>query len=329
VYTSNGDAPANSITLQLTGPPNRWTTAAMKMFDLVRARAHATLSRMPGKIGDQLRRANDALGRPLADPEELADRRAFETRSTTEPAPAPKPAPKGGATAAPVIVYHMDKQRRDVPKLLDILDANGVPYKVMNIQEDPAAQYAVRRDSNGQRLPVVFVAGECIGGREPDQRSEPATRSARYFAQRYATTRSDPGMERAMPATDEKSRSPQANEKVAAPNRADDRRRGRDYPRTRSRPTAATSGAQAHREAVLATTNQMKRPRAVCRGEEARPWRHRRRHPHPQPTRKPGTARSTAEEAQGRAARSCSSATRSITTSSISRSPSTRPSSCG
>ena len=60
----------------------------------------------------------------------------------------------------------MEKQKRDVSKLTDILDANGVTYTVTNIQEDPAAQYAVKRDSKGARLPVVFVAGECIGGRE-------------------------------------------------------------------------------------------------------------------------------------------------------------------
>jgi glutaredoxin-related protein len=35
----------------------------------------------------------------------------------------------------------------------------------MNIQDDPAAQSAVRRDSKGFRLPVVFIAGEVIGGR--------------------------------------------------------------------------------------------------------------------------------------------------------------------
>jgi glutaredoxin-related protein len=135
----------------------------MKLLDNVRVRAHAALGRVPGKVGDSLRRANEALGRPLADADELADRRAFETRAAAPDAA--KPAPKTGQ-AAPVIVYHMDKQRRDVPKVLDILDANGVPYKVMNIQEDPAAQSAIRRDSNGQRLPVVFIAGECVGGRE-------------------------------------------------------------------------------------------------------------------------------------------------------------------
>jgi glutaredoxin-related protein len=64
-----------------------------------------------------------------------------------------------------VIVYYMEKQKRDVSKLTDILDANGIKYTVTNIQEDPAAQYAVRRDSKGIRLPVAFVAGDCIGGR--------------------------------------------------------------------------------------------------------------------------------------------------------------------
>ena len=138
----------------------------MGMFDSIRARAHAALERVPGKVGDVVRKANDALGRPLADEHELADRKSFEAKAAA-PAESAKPAaaPATGE-AAPVIVYHMDKTRRDAQKLTDILDANGVKYKVTNIQEDPAAQYAVRRDSNGVRLPVVFIAGECLGGRE-------------------------------------------------------------------------------------------------------------------------------------------------------------------
>ena len=39
-------------------------------------------------------------------------------------------------------------------------------YTVTDISEDAAAQYAVRRDSKGKRLPVVFVAGDCLGNRE-------------------------------------------------------------------------------------------------------------------------------------------------------------------
>lgn len=133
------------------------------MLDKLRARAHAALEKVPGRVGERLRRANDALGRPLADADELEDRRAFGQKESLTPAVAPTPAKK---EAAPVIVYYMDKQKRDVGKLTDILDANGVAYTATNIQEDAAAQYAVRRDSKGIRLPVVFVAGECLGGRE-------------------------------------------------------------------------------------------------------------------------------------------------------------------
>ncbi len=134
----------------------------MSVFDSMRARGFAMLERVGGKAGERLRHWNDALGRPLADESELADRREFAA-GPAGPAPAAAPAQR---EAAPVIVYYMDKQKRDVSKLTDVLDANGITYTVTNIQEDPAAQYAVRRDSKGLRLPVVFVAGDCLGGRE-------------------------------------------------------------------------------------------------------------------------------------------------------------------
>jgi glutaredoxin len=133
-----------------------------KALDRARSTAHAALERTPGKLGDLARRANEALGRPLADADELADRHAFADRSAAKPAAAPSSTKRA---AAPVIVYHMDKTRRDALKLTEILDAAGIPYQVSNIQEDPAAQVAVRRDSKGFRLPVVFIAGEPIGGR--------------------------------------------------------------------------------------------------------------------------------------------------------------------
>ena len=136
-------------------------------LDALRAEAHRAIDKLPGKAGELARKANDAFGRPLADAAELADRRAFEDRAA---APAAAPAAPRAASgppreAAPVVVYHMDKTRRDAARLTEVLDGAGIPYKVMNIQEDPAAQAAVRRDSKGFRLPVVFIAGEVIGGR--------------------------------------------------------------------------------------------------------------------------------------------------------------------
>ena len=133
-------------------------------LDGLRARAHAAITKLPGKAGDLARKANEALGRPLADEAELADRRAFDARGSVQ-TPVTASAAPSNREAAPVIVYHMDKTRRDAGKLTELLDGAGIPYKVSNIQEDPAAQAAVRRDSKGFRLPVVFIAGEPIGGR--------------------------------------------------------------------------------------------------------------------------------------------------------------------
>ncbi len=122
------------------------------------------MTKLPGKAGELARKANEALGRPLADQSELADRRAFDARGDIQ-TPVTASAIPSQQEAAPVIVYHMDKTRRDATRLTEILDGAGIPYKISNIQEDPAAQMAVRRDSNGHRLPLVFIAGEAIGGR--------------------------------------------------------------------------------------------------------------------------------------------------------------------
>jgi glutaredoxin-related protein len=134
-------------------------------LEKARAQAHAAITKLPGKAGDLARKANEVLGRPLADEAELADRRAFESR-LANPAPvAAAPTAAAQREPAPVVVYHMDKTRRDAVKLTELLDGAGIPYKVVNIQEDAAAQMSVRRDSKGHRLPLVFIAGEVIGGR--------------------------------------------------------------------------------------------------------------------------------------------------------------------
>lgn len=141
-------------------------TTLRDRLDRLRAEAHRAIDGLPGKVGDVARRANAALGRPLADAGELADRRAFEARGQAPATPAARAgAPRAAREPAPVIVYHMDKTARDVPRLTEVLEGAGIPYKVMNLQEDAAAQAAIRRDSKGFRLPVVFIAGEAIGGR--------------------------------------------------------------------------------------------------------------------------------------------------------------------
>lgn len=144
----------------------------MSVLDRVRAAGWKAVSG-DGRLAATARHWNDWLGRPLAPADELADRRAFAegyTAAAVAPAPTaaastPAAPPATGREAAPVIVYFLDKQRRDVPRLTEILDAHKIPYRTLSLEDDPAAQAAVRRDSAGHRLPVVFIAGECVGGR--------------------------------------------------------------------------------------------------------------------------------------------------------------------
>jgi glutaredoxin len=135
-------------------------------LDRIRDRAYRLIDRSAS-----LGKLNEALGRPLAPADELADRRAFATGYTAAPdappEPAPAPAPATAAKeAAPVFVYTLDKQRRDAERLAQMLDDAGVAYEVRSLENDPAAQAAVRRDSKGFRLPVVFIAGTAVGGRQ-------------------------------------------------------------------------------------------------------------------------------------------------------------------
>ena len=139
----------------------------MGLLDKARAAAFKAVDKAPGKLGSMARKANDVLGRPLADAHELSDRKAFATGGATvtaAPVKAAEPTAEPAAVA-PVVVYHMDKSRRDATKLTDMLDAEKIPYRVSNIQEDPAAQMAVKRDSKGYGLPLVVIAGDAVGGR--------------------------------------------------------------------------------------------------------------------------------------------------------------------
>lgn len=133
-------------------------------LDGFRAKGFGLLGRL-GVAGSTLAKVNNALGRPLAPLDELADRRAFAMgqHHTVEPVATATATPR--AVAAPIIVYYMDKQKRDVAPVEQILGEQKIEYQLLNIEGDPAAQYAVRRDSKGFRLPVVFIAGEALGGR--------------------------------------------------------------------------------------------------------------------------------------------------------------------
>ena len=86
----------------------------MGLADRIRAKAHAALERVPGVVGDKLRSANEALGRPLANEDELSDRPRVRVRAVSRRNQSAPPRRSQQPAAAPVIVYYMDKQKRDV-----------------------------------------------------------------------------------------------------------------------------------------------------------------------------------------------------------------------
>jgi hypothetical protein len=142
------------------------------MLDQLRHKAYGVLASSRGDrippvkwARSALRYANDVVGRPLAPREELEERRAFEERRATERAA--ESGQNGVRTArepAPVVVFHTDKQPRELARLEEHLTGAGVTYKVRDISDDEAAIAATRRDSGGHGFPVAFVAGDPIGG---------------------------------------------------------------------------------------------------------------------------------------------------------------------
>ena len=67
----------------------------------VRAKAFGWIEKAPGRVGALARRANEALGRPLASDAELADREAF-ARGYVQPTAAPQTQqPQAAAAPAP------------------------------------------------------------------------------------------------------------------------------------------------------------------------------------------------------------------------------------
>lgn len=120
------------------------------------------MSGLGGRLGEAVRSANDALGRPLADEAELADRCAFDNLGAGGAAPVAAKA----SGPAPVVVFTLDDKRRgDVPKIISILEDAEIAFELRSLDDDPAALAAVRRDSGGKKPPLVFIAGECAGGR--------------------------------------------------------------------------------------------------------------------------------------------------------------------
>jgi len=136
------------------------------MFEFVRSRAYGVIA---SPLGDAIvpvrwakaaaRYCNDVVGRPLATDDEFKERREFAAQQAGQR----EQAEAAAVAQAPVLVFH-DSRRESLRKIRQILDGDSITYELRDIENDPAAIAAASRDSGGQPLPVVFIAGECVGG---------------------------------------------------------------------------------------------------------------------------------------------------------------------
>lgn len=98
--------------------------------------------------------ANDLVGRPFCSAEELAYRRG-ETASG---------AAAGEREAAPVMVYFDGKDHRSKKKIEELLKARDIRFQVLDVADDEATRSWAVTQARIDELPLVFVAGEPLGG---------------------------------------------------------------------------------------------------------------------------------------------------------------------
>lgn len=112
-----------------------------------------------------LRFANDLAGRPLCSAEELARRQqAMAAAEAAVAAERAGQASAGPREAAPVALYVTDQDQRTRKKIEEIFKGRDIPYKVQDVTDDEASRSWALTQSKKTEFPLVFVAGEALGG---------------------------------------------------------------------------------------------------------------------------------------------------------------------
>jgi glutaredoxin len=107
-------------------------------------------------VREALGTANDLVGRPFCSADELRERRG-------EPASAPGKA-NGVKEQAPVMVYFDGKDHRTKKKVEELLKGRAIAYQVLDVTDDEATRSWAVTQAGLSEFPLVFVAGEAIGG---------------------------------------------------------------------------------------------------------------------------------------------------------------------
>jgi glutaredoxin len=157
------------------------------MLDALRFRAYEALRSTAGNqllpvrvTRGVLTFINDMVGRPLAPEDEIAERKRYEEHrrqriAETEAKRAAEAAEdaaaarkKSGAAAkreaAPVVIYLDAQSHRDLKRIKDVLRGREIACQELSIVEDEATRSWVETTAKTKEFPVVFIAGQPIGG---------------------------------------------------------------------------------------------------------------------------------------------------------------------
>jgi glutaredoxin-related protein len=106
-------------------------------------------------VREVLGTANDLVGRPFCSQAELDERRGGDRSD------APSTFVR---EAAPVMLYVDGKDQRSKKKIIELLQARDIQFTELDVQEDEATRSWALTAAKRDEFPLVFVAGEPIGG---------------------------------------------------------------------------------------------------------------------------------------------------------------------
>jgi glutaredoxin len=133
-----------------------------RVTDRVRTLVNDVLSSETGNqyrpirlVREVLGTANDLAGRPFCSESELEMRRGPQARDASAPSV---------KEAAPVMLYFDGKDHRTKKKMEELLKGRDIPFTVLDVSDDEATRLWAQSAARQQEFPLVFIAGEAIGG---------------------------------------------------------------------------------------------------------------------------------------------------------------------
>jgi hypothetical protein len=122
---------------------------------------------------DLARRMNMMFGEPICSREELERRRAglakldvLRKNGGKSPSPASTKDAASNVQAPLMIYFEKDRNARMLGRMKELLDAKSIKYTLLDINGDSVTRDYVMREAKvkDDDLPIVFVAGEPVGG---------------------------------------------------------------------------------------------------------------------------------------------------------------------